>query len=81
VSDFQQTTDQQDLKRIDIVVIWNAPDLDANSQLQIDSTGKPKLKLVDRTVDAKGTTGNGPAIQSSGKTIFVDRLSDYHETD
>ncbi len=80
VSDNQLTTTQQDLKRIDVRIVWNLPVLDANGQVQKGTDGQPKLQVIKRVVDDKGTKADAPAIQDSGKQVFVDRLSDYHNT-
>jgi len=69
---------KSDVKRIDIKLVWNVPDLDANNQLQYNPDGTVKLKMVTRVIDANGSTGQAPAIQDSGKPVFVDRLSEYH---
>jgi hypothetical protein len=88
VSDNQLTSNQagdntqpvvnSDLKRIDVRIVWNIPELDANGQVQKDGNGQPKTKIANRVVDDKGTKADAPAIQDSGKQVFVDRLSDYH---
>ncbi|MEP7284603.1 MAG: cytochrome bc complex cytochrome b subunit [Chloroflexota bacterium] len=81
VSDQQTTKSGTDLKRIDIQVIWYAPDVNADRQLQfVDQNGQKavKLKMVNRPVDDKGTKELAPAILTSGKFIFLDKLSEYH---
>jgi len=83
VADNQTTqNEQQNLKRIDIKMIWYVPELDPNRNL-VYVTGPngeqtPKLQMVERVVDDKGTKQLAPAIQTSGKTVFVNRLSEYH---
>jgi hypothetical protein len=54
------------------------PDLDANNQLQYNPDGSPKLKTVTRVINANGDKAQAPAIQDSGKPVFVNRLSEYH---
>ncbi len=83
VADNQTTAqNQQDLKRIDIKIIWNVAELDQNRQLQYVTDAKGnrtvKLQMVQRQVDANGTQATAPAIETSGKQLFVDRLSEYH---
>src|SRR5258708_3393700 len=69
---------KSDVKRIDIKLGWNVPDLGTTNQLQYNPDGTIKLKMVTRTTDANGTTGQAPAIQDSGKPEFVNRLSEDH---
>jgi hypothetical protein len=83
VGDNQHTEgDQQNLKRIDIKMIWNVPELDANRNVIYENgqngEQRPKFQMVERAVDDKGTKALAPAIQTSGKIVFVNRLSEYH---
>ncbi len=83
VADNQLTDSGQDTKRIDIQIIWNQAELDANRNLQYETgpNGQQtvKLHLVQRAVDANGTQQQAPQIQVSGKQVFVNRLSEYHD--
>jgi quinol-cytochrome oxidoreductase complex cytochrome b subunit len=83
VQDDQKTQNSaQDLKRIDIKIIWYLAALDANNQLQYETgpDGKQQVKLqtVERQIDANGNKAVAPVIQTSGKIVFVNRLSEYH---
>jgi quinol-cytochrome oxidoreductase complex cytochrome b subunit len=81
------TDAQTDLKRIDLKVMWNTPELDANGKPIRNADGSFKLKMVESQFNAKGEQeldANGqpkvfmvPQIQSSGKQVFVSRLSEY----
>jgi hypothetical protein len=86
VSDAQKTDDTlQDLKRIDIKIIWNPPELDANRQLVFDQAADgsrvPKLVIVERPTNEQevleGVKKPASAVQSSGKQVFVNRKSEY----
>jgi hypothetical protein len=77
-ADSSQPVVNSNLKRIDVRIVWNIPELDANGQVPKDANGQPKTKIANRVVDDKGTKADAPAIQDSGKQVFVDRLSDYH---
>jgi hypothetical protein len=80
---------QPNLKQIDLKVIWNVPEVDSGGQLILDSSGKPKLKLVESDYSADGKKeldANGlpkkfmvPGILTSGKSVFVSRLSEYQD--
>jgi ubiquinol-cytochrome c reductase cytochrome b subunit len=82
VTDNQMTANNlQDLKRIDIKMIWHVAELDPNRNLQyevVDGQRKVKLQIVERQVDDTGAKQLAPAIQTSGKQVFVNRLSEYH---
>jgi len=85
VVDNQTTSgDAQNTKRIDIQIIWNLAELDVNRNLQYetDANGQKAvmLHMVERAVDANGTKQTAPAIQTSGKQVFVNHLSEYHST-
>jgi hypothetical protein len=85
VSDFQP-----DLKRIDLRVIWNMAEVDADRRPIRDAQGSIRIRLVESLYDENGQqqlneeglpiTFMVPGVQSSGKTIFVSRLSDYQGT-
>ncbi|MCC7451198.1 MAG: cytochrome bc complex cytochrome b subunit [Anaerolineae bacterium] len=82
VTDDQKTTNsQRDLKRIDIKIVWNVPLTDVNHNLQYDTDAQgnkvPKLQMVERAVDENGTLKQAPAILSSGKQVYINRLSEY----
>jgi quinol-cytochrome oxidoreductase complex cytochrome b subunit len=86
VSDAQITDDRlQDLKRIDIKIIWNPPQLDANRQMIFDQAPDgsrvPKLVIVERATSEQDVLDSvkkpAPAIQASGKQVFVNRKSEY----
>lgn len=88
ISDNQVTNnDQTNLKQIDIKIIWNTPELDANRNLQHNEDGSVKLHMVMADHDMLGnqkTNDTGqviqvsvPGIQDSGKTVFVDKQSEY----
>jgi hypothetical protein len=80
VSDAQTTSEanQTDLKRIDIQIIWDVPDVNAQNALQFDESGHVKLKQAENVdIDAAGTKGTRPAVQMSGKALFLNRLSEY----
>ncbi len=82
VSDYQR-----DLKRIDLKVIWNVPELGADGKPLRNEDGSIKVKMVESLYDVDGRQeldANGlpktfmvPAIQFSGKQVFVHRLSEY----
>ncbi len=78
---------QTNLKRIDLKVIWNTAEKDADGKPVRDEQGNLVVKLVEslyntdgkQELDAQGLpiSFSVPAIQTSGKTIFVSRLSEY----
>ncbi|HVO42425.1 MAG TPA: hypothetical protein VMT34_07370, partial [Aggregatilineales bacterium] len=87
---------QTGLKRVDIKMIWNVPDLDANKNLQKNADGS--IKFVQKQyqvpeLDANGlprrdASGNitgsltpvtAAAVSSSGKTLFLNQDSEYHQ--
>jgi quinol-cytochrome oxidoreductase complex cytochrome b subunit len=82
VSDYQR-----DLKRIDLKVIWNVAELGADGKPLRNPDGSIKIKMVESLYDVDGKQeldANGlpktfivPAIQSSGKQVFVHRFSEY----
>ncbi len=65
-----------------IVAILNVSDNQKTNPDDNGQTGKPKLRMVNRQVsDKTENVAQAPAIQDSGKTIFINRLSEYHETE
>jgi len=90
ISDAQTANDHStDLKRLDIKVIWNPPILDKNNTVIRNNDGTAQLQTTsipetnpDGTpkVDANGNniSDTVPTVISSGKTVFVNRASDYH---
>lgn len=82
VTDNQLTDSGQDTKRIDIQIMWYQAELDKDRNLQYETVnGKQQIKLhmVQRAVDANGTQQQAPQIQVSGKQVFVNALSEYHD--
>jgi hypothetical protein len=78
VEDNQTTTTQQDLKRIDIQIVWHVAEVDPTGQVVFEN-GQPKVKQIERQVSADAANKKvAPAIQSSGKALFINRLSEYH---
>jgi ubiquinol-cytochrome c reductase cytochrome b subunit len=78
------------LKQIDIKVIWRLPMLDEEGHIIRNEQGEMVVKMVesnfreDGTQDIDATTGLPikqmiPAVQTSGKTVFVSRLSEYQQ--
>jgi quinol-cytochrome oxidoreductase complex cytochrome b subunit len=69
-----------DVKRLDLKVIWQIPDTQGRTVLT-NADGSVKVKMVEWKFDEKGnpieTARMAPALLSSGKTIFVSRLSEY----
>jgi quinol-cytochrome oxidoreductase complex cytochrome b subunit len=80
------------LKRLDIKIIWNVPETNDKKEILRNDDGTPKLKMVTMEVadtNPDGTpklTDSGlpvmktitvPAVTSSGKTIFVNKASEY----
>ncbi|MBX3061464.1 MAG: cytochrome bc complex cytochrome b subunit [Anaerolineae bacterium] len=72
---------QPDLKRVDIKVIWNTPEVDAAKNPIRNDDGTLKMVMVDSSFDDQGNKLDTPRqvgqIQASGKTIFISRLSEY----
>lgn len=78
---------QPDLKQIDLKVIWNVAELGPDRKPIRNEDGSIKIKMVESLYDVDGTQKldeNGlpvkfmvPAIQTSGKAVFVSRLSEY----
>jgi len=79
-------------KRIDIKIIWTVPEVDEKKTILLNTDGTPKLKMVTMEVpdlEADGTqklspkglplmkTVTVPAVTSSGKTVFVNKASEY----
>jgi hypothetical protein len=86
---------QTGLKRVDLQMIWNVPDLAADGSLQYNVDGSIKLTNVTWPVpqldadgkivlDASGqaVTKNTPGygILTSGKALFIDQSSEYHSS-
>jgi len=92
VTDNEVTGDAAtDLKRLDIKVMWNAPELDKNRNVVHNDDGSVKVQLTSQAVlNADGTpkldannapvTNQVPIVNTNGKTIFVNRASEYHNT-
>jgi hypothetical protein len=79
IMDAQNTSEsnQADLKRVDIQIIWNVPEVNERNELVMEN-GKVKLKEQgDLPIDEQGTKGTRALIQTSGKAIFLNRLSEY----
>lgn len=80
---------QTELKRIDLKVIWNTPRLDERGEPIVGENGNLELLMVDSQYKPDGTQeydANGlpltfsvPAIQTSGKSVFVNRKSEYQD--
>ncbi len=85
-----------DLKRLDIKILWNVAELDASKAVIHNADGTPKLKLI--TIDAQKKNPDGtpmadanglpvmekltmPQVTSSGKTVFINRASEYHNAE
>ena len=84
-----------DLKRLDIKIMWNAAVLDkigtvvhnddgtvklqttSIDQPVLNADGTPKVDASNAPVTAKTTV---PLVNASGKTIFVNRASEYHDS-
>ncbi len=80
-------------KRLDIKILWNVPEVNEKKEVLFNADGTPKLKTVTLDVqqlnadgtpksDAKGLPiidkVTVPQVTSSGKTVFVNRASEYH---
>jgi hypothetical protein len=78
---FTITETQPNLKRVDIKIIWNVPQLDESKNPIKNDDGTLKVTLVESNYDAQGNKLEAPrmaeAIQASGKTIFIHRFSEY----
>jgi quinol-cytochrome oxidoreductase complex cytochrome b subunit len=72
--------DQPGLKRVDMRVIWNVPELDENKQTILEN-GQPKMQIVEYKVDEQGNPIETPrmagAVTSTGKTFYISRASEY----
>jgi ubiquinol-cytochrome c reductase cytochrome b subunit len=93
ISDDQSTTDGgKSLKRIDIKIIWNVAETDEKKQIIRNPDGSPKLVNVTLDVPEKNPDGTpknnadglpivnkvtAAAVTSSGKTIYVNKASEY----
>jgi ubiquinol-cytochrome c reductase cytochrome b subunit len=81
VEDNQKTTDAQDLKRIDIQIVWHVAEVDAQGKAILENN-QLKIKQIERQVSADAADKKvAPAIQSSGKPVFVNRLSEYYNAE
>jgi hypothetical protein len=79
--------DQPDLKRVDIKIIWNTAEVNEAGRPVYDENGELKILMVESTYDENGNQQMGadglpvtflvPSVQSSGKTVYVSRWSDY----
>lgn len=77
---------QPGLKRVDLKFIWNVPEMDGEEMVR-NPDGSIKLLMVESEFDANGEKtldANGlptkhivPAIQTSGKTVFLHQNSEY----
>jgi quinol-cytochrome oxidoreductase complex cytochrome b subunit len=80
---------QTDLKRIDLKVIYNLPEVDGQGRAIRDENGEVKIKMVESNYDAEGKQqfdANGlpvtfmvPGIQATGKQLYLHRASEYQE--
>ncbi|MCC7207636.1 MAG: cytochrome bc complex cytochrome b subunit [Anaerolineae bacterium] len=78
---------QTDLKRIDLRIIWNTPEVDENRRPLRDENGNIRIRMVESMYNDQGQQeldDQGlpvkhmvPGILTSGKTLYVSRLSDY----
>jgi quinol-cytochrome oxidoreductase complex cytochrome b subunit len=78
---------QTDLKRIDMRVIWNAPEVDENRRPIRDANGNMQIRMVESLYNDQGQQeldDQGlpikhmvPGLLTSGKTLYISRLSDY----
>ncbi len=95
ISDNQVKADNKnDLKRIDVKIIWNVPEVDAAKKPLKNSDGSFQLHMVSLDVKELNADGsqkmdannlpiidkaNAPQVTSSGKTLYVNRASEYHD--
>lgn len=85
-----------DLKRLDIKIFWNVAQLNANKEVIRNPDGSPKLQTITVDQQKKNPDGtpmvdaNGlPVMEkvtmnqvtTSGKTVFVNRASEYHNVE
>lgn len=93
ISDDQTSTaGSTNLKRIDIKIIWNVPEVNDKKEILRNDDGTVKLKMITMDVpelNADGTPKTNadglpvinkvtvPAVTSSGKTIYVNKASEY----
>jgi quinol-cytochrome oxidoreductase complex cytochrome b subunit len=87
-----QKSEKNSLKRLDIKIIWNIPELDSDKKIAHNADGSAKIKQV--TLDVAETNPDGTAkvdanglpiinkvttnaVQSSGKTVFVNQATEY----
>ncbi len=93
ISDDQTSTaGSTNLKRIDIKIIWNVPEVNDKKEILRNADGTVKLKMITMDVpelNADGTPKTNadglpvinkvtvPAVTSSGKTIYVNKASEY----
>ncbi len=83
-----------DLKRLDVKILWNTPVLDKSNNVIRNADGTVQLQTTSLDVQETNTDGSPkvdssglpvmdhvtlPVVTSSGKTIFVNRASDYHD--
>ncbi|MHB8625348.1 MAG: cytochrome b [Aggregatilineales bacterium] len=82
-----------DVKRLDLKILWNAAQTDKDKNVIRNSDGSIALTTTTLQVQEKDANGSlkvdannlpvmdnvtVPVVSSSGKTIFVDRASEYH---
>ncbi len=82
-----------DAKRLDLKILWNAGQTDKDKNVIRNSDGSIALTTTTLPVQEKNADGSlkfdannlpvmdnvtMPVVSSSGKTIFVDRASEYH---
>jgi hypothetical protein len=95
IADNQSNTDSKnDLKRLDVKVIWQVPEVDAAKHPLKNDDGSFKLHMVTLDVPEKNADGspkvdannlpiidkvNTAQVTSSGKTLYVNRASEYHD--
>lgn len=78
---FTITETQPNLKRLDIKIIWNVPELDEAKEVVKNDDGSIRIVQVESQFDDQGNKLEQPrmrdAILTSGKSIFIHRFSEY----
>lgn len=93
VTDDQKTVSgTSNTKRLDIKIVWYVPEVDKDKKILLNADGTPKLKTVTIDEQEKNADGTPKmnennlsvmkkstvsAVTFSGKTIFVNRASEY----